>query len=344
MLMLKRIFGQLRQRWYWLVLLLILTGGGYWYYGSTQTKVEEFEYVAPTVGELIESLEVSGIVDASQKARLRFLMGGKLVYVGVSLGDSVTAGQTIASIDRQALEKELSQDLNRYMQERWTYERTYDNFENRILTDDDRRSLDTAQRNLDNRVIDVEIRSLAIADSRLSAPFAGVLTVSPTTSVGVQLSANDYFELINPKTLQIVTQVDEIDIAKLQIGQKATVRLDAYPDEQIETQVSFIAFVSTQSASGTVFRVELPLDETNIHRFRLGMNADVTIELDKKDQAVYVPFEAVSFDPDTSQAYVQIKGANGLPERVDVTIGLETDEFVEIISGIDASQAVAIRR
>jgi membrane fusion protein, macrolide-specific efflux system len=323
------------------VLLVVVLGAG-WYLRQAEANKPVLTFEAPKRETIIKTLDVSGIVDAKEKARLRFLAGGKITYLGAQPGNLVKKGQTLATIDQATLKKQLEQDLNTFMQERLDWDQLNDDVYQDVFTKREDRQRQQGQLDLTNEVLDVEIRDIAIANTRLTAPFAGILTTSPTTTTGVQLMSTDYFEVVNPDTLLFKAEVDEADIALIKMNQKATLTLDAHPDETITSYVNYISYTSSQTSNGTVFLIELPLDSTRygIDFFRLGMNGDVAIELERKDNALAIPL--VALKERDGKAFVDVKtGDQGFTER-EVTTGLETDEKVEIVSGLTEQDQVLI--
>jgi len=184
--------------------------------------------------------------------------------------------------------------------------------------------------------------SVAVTNRVMSAPFAGVLLTVPTQVIGVTLSPSDVFELVNPQTLLVKAEVDEIDLNLLSLGQKANLIFDAYPEENIETEISFIALKSTMGATGTVFKLELPVSGVeNLGKYRIGMNADVEIELDKRTNVLVIPLEAISSQQGQTVVKVKSQNRQGFEERV-IELGLESDEAAEVIKGLEEGEIILI--
>lgn len=323
------------------IILLVILGIGFWLYQRSQTTESDLTYQKAQIRDLEKNLEVSGIIDAKEKANLRFAAGGKVVYLGAQEGDAVQKWQTIATIDRATLKKQLEQDLNNYLKERWDFERLQDDYDYQVEPLETRRTLDQEQWNLENQVLNVEIRDIAINNTVLAAPFSGVLVSSPVNTTGVNLLATDVFELVNPDTLIFKAAVDEADIALVNKDQSGKIYLDAYPDQAIEASIDYIAFKSQQSSTGTVFTVELPLTGENLlGKYRLGMNGEVEILIEKKEDVLTVPFIATRFRD--GQYYVEIKGPEGEPVERPIEIGLETEDYVEILNGLSPDDEVLI--
>ncbi len=334
------IIKKIKSKWKWLLVILVVIAGFIWYQSGKDTNKVELTFQKPTRGNLIQTIEVSGVVDAKEKARLRFLAGGKLTYLGAMEGDWVKKWQTIASIDKATLQKQLQQDLNLYMKERWDWEQTQDDIEDRWIPMDEQRTVDKEQWDLENTVLTVEIRDIAIRNSAIYAPFEGILTVSPTSTTGVQLLSTDYFEVVNPNTLVFKAAVDESDIAQIKLGQTAELELDSYPDNILTTSVNYISYTSSQASSGTVFLVEFPINSNDLNRYRIGMNGDIAIITNTKENALYIPIEAL-IERDDKQ-YVEVKTGEETYEEREIQIGLETDDYIEVVSGVDENSEILI--
>lgn len=336
-----QILKTIKKRWkIVLALSVIAIVFAIWQINKANSKEQELKFEPVVKSSLTKTLDISGIVDAKEKARMRFLTGGKLVYLGAQEGDWVKKWQTLASIDKKILQKQLDQDLNTYMQERWDFEDTQDQYDYNVENKATRKNIDQEQWDLENKVLTVEIRDIAIKESSIYSPVEGVLIKSPTTVTGVQLLGTDFFEVVNPNTLIFRAEVDEADISLIKLDQNAIIELDAYDEEKIETKLSYIAYSSSVSSSGTVFLVEFPLNSQDLNKFRLGMNGDAKIILDTRENILVVPFDAtISRD---GKYYVKVKDANGEIVEKEISLGLETDELVEVTNGLNEGDLVLI--
>lgn len=338
----KKIARQLKKRWKLLLILLgIAAGAAFLIYRNQQANQPNPTFIKPERTTLTKTLEISGVVDAQEKAAMRFAIGGKVVYLGAEEGDWVKKGQTIASLDQRTLQKQLQKDFNSYIRERWDWESTQDATDYDVEELETRRDIDQQQTQLNDTVLDIEIRDIAIQESRLSAPFAGVLVQSPLTVAGVQISASDIFEVVNPATLVFKAAVDESDIALVKPGQVGEINLDAYSDQPLTASVSAIGYKSQQASTGTVFVIDLPIvGEDLLNRYRLGMNGDVVLEIETKSNVLAIPLDATR-QRDT-KTYVDVRtGETSFAER-EIQTGLETDDMIEVVSGLTEDEEIVL--
>lgn len=337
-----RKFGRwIKEHWLWFVILAVVaTGIGWWFWSKSQAADKELRFEKPQRQTIERTIDAAGIIRANQIARLRFLAGGKVTFVGPKEGEWVKKGQTLAVIDRAALQKQLQQNLNSYERERYDWEGYNEDIKDTASTNDIERSTKSNQLNLNDTVLSVEIQSIAIRNTVLSAPFAGILTVSPTTSAGVQLTAADYFEVVDPESMQFIARIDEADISQILEGQSAVIELDAFREKPIESRVSAIGFSSVETGSGTQFEVEFPIASASAGQFRLGMNGDVTIKLGKSENAITIPLLATRTR--SGKTYVDVKVQGSKTEEREIETGIETDERIEVISGLSENDEIAV--
>ncbi len=303
------------------------------------TKKQVFQQ--PVIQSITKELEVSGKVDAKEKAVLKFLAGGKLTYLGAKEGDTVKKWQTIASIDARDLQKTLSKNLNLYMIQRLTNDQNRETRKDIHGNANIDRSNNQDQLTLENTVSTVEIQDLAIKNASLYSPMNGVLISSPTQVSGTIVSSTDAFTIINPDSMVFLADVGETDIAAVREGMISTITLDAYPKVEIAAIVGKISYQSSEASTGTVFSVEFRLPSfLKDVTYRLGMNGNVHIVLDKRENVLTVPNRAI-IERD-GKTYVEIqRGQKTITQ--EVSLGLESDEDVEILDGITASDLVLVQ-
>ncbi len=345
---LAKLLKILRKRWKLVIVLLVILGaGGFWFMSQQAKTGPELTYQNPVKKDLKKILSISGVVDAKEKARLRFLGGGKIIYLSAKEGELVKKGQTIATTDQKTSQLQLQQDLNTFLKERLDWDQTQvDVYKDSLYTLDEERVREKAEMDLRNQVLNVEIRTETINSNRLNAPFAGILTESPTNVTGVQLTATDVFEIVNPESLIFRATVDELDLAGLKTGQSAEFDLDAIPDQNFETTVNYISYTATNTSTKTVFFVEFPVDLIRYGQdtFRIGMNGEARITIDTRQNVLSIPLEATR--ERNGKIFVDVaKGGDPKSKEVEereIIVGMEANEEIEVLSGLTEADLVVI--
>lgn len=338
----------LKKRWYFVIALLFIIG--YIFYQKTnysKTKAEKETTFTIKKQNLKDELTLSGKVDAEEHAILRFQTSGMVNWVGVKEGDYVKKYQGLASLDQRELQKNLKKYLNTYMSERWDYDQTKEDKDIKYiggLSEDARRAalrvLDKAQFDLDNSVIDVELKDIALKYAYLYTPIEGLVTKVDVPFAGVNITpAGAEFEVINPKTVYLSATADQVDVVKLKEGMTGEIIFDSYTEATIPGVIEKIAFIPKTGESGTVYEVKVTIASDNVsYKYRYGMTADISFIFNEKENVLSVPSNYVKTEK--KRKYV-MKKENNQKVKTYVTTGEEIDNNLIITSGLKEGDVVS---
>jgi len=306
--------------------------------GAFQATKKQTQYTVTRVN-LQQTLTLSGKIEAEEKALLHFQTSGRLAWVGVKVGDKVSAYQTIASLDQRDVQKNLEKKLNSYLKTRWDFEQTQDDYEGKILTDAIKRILEKSQFDLNNAVLDVEIQHLAVEFAHLITPIGGFVTKVNPQVAGVNVTpTSSEFEVINPTSIYLSVLADQTEVTKLKEGMKTDIVFDAYPSEHIEGTIKSIGFAPKPDETSTAYEVKVLLATGNeAYRYRLGMTADSTFTIREKPDVLAIPTHFLKRD--NGKTYV-VTHMRGKLQNTPVTIGEETETLVEITSGLSEGDTI----
>ena len=173
---------------------------------------------------------------------------------------------------------------------------------------------------------------------RLTAPFDGnVLAIY--YEVGDSVSPGTPAVVVaDTSQLHVVTPIDELDIASVEVGQPVTITLDALPDLTLEGQVAQIDLFPRQGTGATEYPVRVNLTSSD-ERARVGMTAAVNILVQRKDGVVLIPNWALQFDPESNDVFVMVQSPTG-PTRRDIRLGLRNESQSEVVEGLRAGEVV----
>ncbi|WP_203864158.1 efflux RND transporter periplasmic adaptor subunit [Plantactinospora endophytica] len=177
-----------------------------------------------------------------------------------------------------------------------------------------------------------------------TAPVAGVDGAVP---VGGRVSAGTpVLTVVDLTDLGLVAEVDETDVLLVAEGVPASVELDAATGAEYSARVRSVDVLPTASARGGVsYRVRLALgpgrftDGRPAPAPRPGMSAVVRLRVREATGAVTVPAAAVQSDGARDAVWVV---REGIAERVPVTVGVQGQELVQIVSGVQPGQQVVV--
>jgi HlyD family secretion protein len=208
------------------------------------------------------------------------------------------------------------------------------------LNDSMKRILQNNQWDLNKAVYDVELKHLAVEYSSLVTPIGGIVIHIDTPTAGVNITpATATFDVVDPDSLMFEANIDEVDVGDLEIGQTATVALDAFPDATFSGKVSYISYSSVLSGGGaTVFPVQITFDSPE--KLRIGLNGDVTITSLTIPDVVVVPIEAIREEAGKKYVYRKSKLTY---EKIYVKTKEQNDKQIVITGGISSGDDVVIK-
>lgn len=156
---------------------------------------------------------------------------------------------------------------------------------------------------------------------------------------------NTLFTIPDLRVMQVQLQVHEADINKLKQNQPATITMDTYPGLVIRGEVTKIAQVAaSQNPWGgdddvKKFKVEATMQELEEVKLRPGISAKCEIFIDKLDDVLFVPRQAVILEEGKHYCFV---ASGGKPERREVEIGVSSDAFTQILRGVAEGETVLL--
>ena len=148
--------------------------------------------------------------------------------------------------------------------------------------------------------------------------------------------------LMDYETAEITLTVDELDIARLSIGQAVTVTLDALPGQSFDGEITEIDPNGENSGGSTKYSVTVTLPRTE--DMLTGMNAAVRVQLAENDDLLLIPLAAVQEDADGIYVCTGYdKSSDEATKPVAITTGLSDGENVEVLSGLSEGDTVYYR-
>jgi multidrug efflux pump subunit AcrA (membrane-fusion protein) len=154
---------------------------------------------------------------------------------------------------------------------------------------------------------------------------------------GDEVAANEsLIEIVDFKNLQVSLRVDEYSMASVSVGQACDVTVTAL-NQTFESTITHINRIPSGGNSTSYYTVTAEFSGSE--DVLPGMQVTVVIPEEEANNAVILSSDALSFGP-TNNAYVLMKNDAGEMEQVDVEIGVDNDNYVEIASGLDADVTV----
>ena len=305
---------------------LIAVGGALYYAYTNVLAVQTVTTGIATQAPVSEAIYGTGTVEPARWAKVVPLQRRRLIEMCNCEGQNVKVGQTLGRQD-DAEERSVLHELelnNEQLQRDLT------------RAEADRGKSDAAQRDYEQRWTQLEESKSRIAAQKvridelvLRAPLDGMV-LRRDGEVGEIAGPTDVLFWVGPPLpLQIVAEINEEEINRIAVGQKAYLRSDAFPQAALRASVSQIT--PKGDPARKTFRVYLLLPSDT--PLRIGMSVEANIIVGEKPSAIVVPAEAVAGNA------VQVV-ADGRAQRVPVRVGIRGSRNVEIIGNVSKGTQV----
>lgn len=162
-------------------------------------------------------------------------------------------------------------------------------------------------------------------------------------TIAAGLSAPTVIIVADLSRLQVDAFVDETDIGRVKLGQRAEVTVDAYPDRPFPGRVEKIASSATLQENVVTYNVTIALDDAG-ELLKPDMTASVNITVEKREKVLAVPVDAVKQSAQGTTATVMERQGNQPPvyKVVPVKTGISDEQYTEITRGLQEGQTVVL--
>jgi RND family efflux transporter MFP subunit len=332
-----------------------------------QPAAAGFKDVAVLRGPFRIAVSANGIVRPIDRIELKSKASGEVIELPIEVGERVDKGALIAKLDQVEERAAFAQAQADLEIARAELELAEKNFERRkqllssnviSLEAQDQAeleravarskrvqattSLERARERLDDTVITAPVEGVILQKyvERGQIIASGVSTVGGGTPIA---------DIANMRTVHIETGIDEVDIGKIEVSQRAAVRADAYPEHRYEGVVVRIAPEARLEQNVTLFDVVVQVENID-DKLKSGMNATVEVVIHEHPDALTIPVAALQAAP----------GERGSPARTDgiwsvlvregsdylsreVRTGRTDHRVIEIVEGLTEGEVLGIR-
>lgn len=168
----------------------------------------------------------------------------------------------------------------------------------------------------------------------VKAEFNGVITACNVSAGTETLAGSVMITLASLEDVKVSFSVTKSNLKDLKLGQKAVVTI---LDKEYDATVTRINSIATTGSNGSAsIMVEVSLDKPD-NDIYLGLDAKVKLTTASKTDVVMLPVEAVNADKEGEFVYLVV---DGIIEKRYITLGISSDEYVEIVDGLEETDQV----
>lgn len=297
----------------------------------------------PSRGPVTRSIVLPATVRAFQEATLYAKVGGYLKAIAVDTGDPVQAGATLATLEVPELQADLARsqaELDEADKDARRQEQARGQAPNLVVA----KSVDEARAKAAMARASVERIRTLLGYANVTAPFAGIVTKrwadpgafipAATASSTPQNSA--IVTLSDWSRVRVQVPVPEAEMRLVAVGNPTRFTVEGLPGRDFEGAVTRFSHVLDEATRTMMAEVEVANADGAL---RPGMYAKVRLVLERKDDALLVPADAVLWEKGRASLLTVV---DGKVRKAAVKTGFADTAHVEIVDGVDQSATVIL--
>lgn len=308
--------------------LLSLTACGETAETATAVEVIRPVLINTVTTSQVEQLTFNGVVQSSSKAALAFKVGGRLSQLLVDEGDTVTAGQLLASMDNREFEIARDSAQSEFTKAKLDFERgTKISSTSQLISQSELDQLRTQFEIAKNRLADAQYR---YDNTLLFAPFAGKISKKHADNF-TQVQANQIvLSLHDVAQMEVVIDVPTGVMLKQPKSEQAFAESSLLPGVQLPLTLKHYSTLADNSQS---YQVVLAVDDAKGFNLLPGMAVKVVAHNLQQQQVISIPLQAIMPD-NLGSTYVWKVDAQQQTVKQLVTLGAIIGDQVQVVTGL----------
>ena len=348
-------------------LALSLAGCG----GSTPApanqELKKVKVVQAAISSIITDIEYSGKLKPVREVSVSPKISGKVASVKADAGNRVERGEILFTLDSNDFQAQLQQQQANLESSRTNAEQAlrnaqiaYDNAKesydkNKQLFDAgaiSMQTLDDSKMKLDNAAIalsfsknkydlesggsgispaeaGVQAASTQIQNTVVVSPITGVISICNIDEGEIAASSSPAVTIIDTGEMVAEINVPDTMIGKVKKGQVVPVKVTALDNKTIGGVVNSVSPAADSKTQMYTIKININNRDNGL---KPGMFARVSLQAEKKDNAITVPNEVLKVEDGVSYVYAVVQST---VKKIPVDTGLSNDRITEIVGGLD---------
>ena len=351
---------------------------GYKYFTTEKKANIAVQTVKLSKQNVTTSVTATGTVEPVDQVDVGTQVSGIINHIYADYNSPVKKGQLLAELDKTNLQESVNNalaqynaslnELNYYQQ---NYNRQNNMYKSGVISKAD---YEQAAYQVKNSQQTVSQRKTALAQARTNlsyaniyAPIDGIILsreVEEGQTVAASMTTPTLFTIAKDITkMQVEADVDEADIGGVEVGQRVSFTVDAYPQEEFSGRVRQVRLSATTESNVVTYTVIIDADNPE-QKLKPGLTATITIFTQELKGTNTVPASAIAFSPDTEtlqkyyqqnqitakipeiktgknkEKYIWIKNNDGSLSQKQITIGINDGINIQVVSGLSGSEQI----
>lgn len=298
--------------------------------GPPATPVEVAQV---TMGQVIIDVTAVGSLNANESVVLRSEIPGRIHKIHFDEGDRAAAGSALITLDDSEYRAQVEEDRATLELARLNYRRAAD-LHNKKLTSD--QNFDEARVRVEQARARLALDESKLAKTRIVAPFEGLTGLREVSPGGYIQAGQNIVNIEDIDPIKVEFRVPERYLSQVRGDQSVAVHVDSFPGQVFNGNVYAIDPRIDRSTRTVALKAKVANVEGKL---RPGMFARVRLVLEKRDNAILVPEQAIVAQGEGKFLYVVVEDK---AELHPVKIGKRIRGQAEILEGVTARDTIVV--
>ncbi|WP_292010466.1 efflux RND transporter periplasmic adaptor subunit [Chryseobacterium sp.] len=345
---------------------------GYQFFGKEKEASVQIQTTKMSTSDVTTSVTATGTVEPVDQIDVGTQVSGLVNKIYVDYNSQVSKGQLLAELDKTNLQESVNNassqysaaanELNYYQQ---NYTRQSNMYKAGVISKADYEQaayqVKNAQQTLSQRKTALAQAKTNLGYANIYAPIDGIILskeVEEGQTVAASMTTPTLFTIAKDITkMQVEANVDEADIGGVEVGQRVSFTVDAYPQEEFSGKVRQVRLAATTESNVVTYTVIVDADNPE-QKLKPGLTATITIYTQELKNINTIPASALSFNPETEtiqqyynqnniqtavpetkvgknkEKYIWIKNSNNTISQKLITIGSNDGVNVQVVKGL----------
>lgn len=300
--------------------------------GKKESKPVEIITISPS--HFDHYIEVQGSVKADDEVIVPSEMAGTFKKVNIKEGDFVNAGQILAEIDSEILNKSLQEVKSSYELAKTVFERQQRLWDQKVGSEIQYLQAKSSKESLETRIATVEEQ---ILKTKIKSPISGTVEEVPVKVGQMAAPGSPVARVVNFSNVKVVADLAESYSSDVKVGNDVVIH---FPDvnEDILSKISFTGkYINPVNRT---FSIEVPLKQSKVE-YRVNMVAVVKINDYQNPEAIAVPVNIIQNSKNGKYIFVvKQNGSDNVATRQVVEVGQIYNGLAEITTGLISGDQV----
>ena len=294
------------------------------------------EVAAVGTQDFERTISVAGKTAAESTVNVIAKVSGmeQIMAVNVKVGDKVSKGQVLASLNTDSTSLQMEQAQLAYDNAKDMYEKNLALFDAGAVSQN---QIDQLKLQMDNAANGLNQIKLALDYATVTAPISGTVVTVNADEGSYASASQPMFVIANVDDLEVKAGVTESNVGKIQLGQKVSVKIGAAGADPVEGTITEISKVMDMATKNYPITISI---DNSAGNYVDGMYAEVQLVVDRAPDAVVIPAQAIINNDNKRYVFIEREGK---AVETEVQVGLTDGNYYVVTEGLTVGENLIVK-